>query len=172
MGLVGDLDVYVKRPDALPLDALDRDLDTADSERDGHAPQALELGTSVEQGGEKHVARQSADAVEIRDPAHSRPRAIRAAIVPAPRPSSIPTTASPAAQDAALRSAPSSAVRGAVPDAVGTDQAPVRALRPGLRGHRPSRDDDHAVRLFDVGKSVRQPVHTATPTSWCTTTVV
>ena len=88
--------------DPLPLDALDVDLHVLDAERARDAAQRLELRAGVEQRRQQHVAREPADAVEVRDPAHSRPRAIRAAIVPAPRPSSMPTTASPAAQDASI----------------------------------------------------------------------
>ena len=69
------------------------------------------VGSSVEQGGEQHVAGDPADAVEMEEAAQpSAPaadRAIRAAIVPAPRPSSMLTTATPAAQ---LHSIESSAV--------------------------------------------------------------
>ena len=92
----------MERADSLTLDSLDTDLDALDTERHRHAPERLELGARVEERGEQHVAGKPADTVEVRDPAHSRPRAIRAAIVPAPSPSSIPTTASPAAHEASI----------------------------------------------------------------------
>ena len=100
--VVGRVDAEVERTDPLPLDALDVDLDAVDAERGRNAAQRLELGARVEERGEQHVARETADAVQVGDAAHSRPRAIRAAIVPAPSPSSIPTTASPAAHDASI----------------------------------------------------------------------
>jgi len=52
----------------------------------------------VEQRAEQHVARDAADAVHVQDSGHALCLAIRAAIVPAPKPSSMFTTATPAAQ--------------------------------------------------------------------------
>ena len=94
----------VQRADPLALDALDRDLDALDAERGRDAREARSSSApGVEQRGEQHVAGEAADAVEVGDAAHSRPRAIRAAIVPAPSPSSMPTTARPAAHERASR---------------------------------------------------------------------
>ena len=73
-----------------------------DAERGRDAAKRLELGARVEERREQHVAGEPADAVEVRDAAQSRPRAIRAAIVPAPSPSSMPTTASAAAHEASI----------------------------------------------------------------------
>ena len=92
----------MQRSDPVPLDTLDPDLHALEAERDRNATERLELRARVEERGEQHVAREPADAVEVRDAAQSRPRAIRAAIVPAPRPSSIPTTARPAAHEASI----------------------------------------------------------------------
>ena len=59
----------------------------------------------VQQRAEQHVAGDAADAVDVED--HAAPaerRAIRAAIVPAPNPSSMFTTATPAAHDVSMAS--------------------------------------------------------------------
>ena len=89
-------------PMPVTLDTLDLDLHALEAERHRNATERLELRARVEERGEQHVAGEPADAVEVRDAAQSRPRAIRAAIVPAPNPSSIPTTARPAAQEASI----------------------------------------------------------------------
>ena len=63
------------------------------------------VGARVEQSAEQHVAGDSRHAVEVEDPSHSSPpaeRAIRAAIVPAPKPSSMLTTATPAAHEMSI----------------------------------------------------------------------
>ena len=81
-------------------DAVDPQLDAGQSEALGDLAQVALRRAGVEQGADEHVAGQSPDAVQVAD--HSRPRAIRAAIVPAPKPSSIPTTASAAAQEVSI----------------------------------------------------------------------
>ena len=61
----------------------------------------------IEQGAEQHVAGDAGDGVHVRQAAHAPPpaeRAIRAAIVPAPKPSSMLTTATPAAQEVSIAS--------------------------------------------------------------------
>jgi hypothetical protein len=61
----------------------------------------------VEQGAEQHVARDAGEAVEVERPRHAAApaeRAIRAAIVPAPKPSSMFTTATPAAHEHSMDS--------------------------------------------------------------------
>ena len=88
--------------DPLALHTLDVDPNALDAERRGNAAEFLELRACVEQRREEHVAGETADAVEVGDSGHSLPRAMRAAIVPAPSPSSMPTTASPAAQEASI----------------------------------------------------------------------
>ena len=100
--VVGGVDPEMQRTDPLPLDPLDVDLHALDAERGRDGAQDLELGAGVEERSEQHVAGEPADAVEVGDAAHSRPRAMRAAIVPAPSPSSMPTTARPAAHDASI----------------------------------------------------------------------
>ena len=71
----------------------------------------LDRGARVDQRAEQHVARDAADAVDVED--HAGPseaargaasRAIRAAIVPAPNPSSMFTTATPAAHEVIIAS--------------------------------------------------------------------
>ena len=61
----------------------------------------------VEQRAEQHVAGHAGDAVDVEEPGHRAPpaaRAIRAAIVPAPKPSSMFTTATPAAHEVSIES--------------------------------------------------------------------
>ena len=74
-------------------------------------PQALDAepvevdgGAGVDQRAEQHVARDTADAVDVERAAHAALRAIRAAIVPAPKPSSMFTTATPAAHEVIIAS--------------------------------------------------------------------
>ena len=70
------------RSDPVSLDTLDPDLHALEAERHRNATERLELRARVEERGKEHVAREPADAVQVRDAAQSRPRAIRAAIVP------------------------------------------------------------------------------------------
>src|SRR5262245_12887017 len=62
--------------------------------------------TDIQQGSEQHVAREPADRIDVGDARHeartSARRAILAATDPAPRPSSMPTTARPSAQDTSI----------------------------------------------------------------------
>ena len=92
----------MKRTHPLPLDPTDGDLDAADIEPCGEATEPLEVGARVEERCEEHVAGDPADAIQVYVSRHgwgTAARAMRAAIVPAPKPSSMPTTASPAAQE-------------------------------------------------------------------------
>ena len=99
-------------PDARPGDALGphplRDeRQTLDAEPAEPALDRRRLGAGVQQRAEQHVARDARHAVHVQRPGHvSLPaeRAIRAAIVPAPKPSSMPTTASPAAHEDSMES--------------------------------------------------------------------
>ena len=87
--------------------SLDAQLEPVDAERREPGPHGFDVGAGVEQRAEQHVAGHAADTVHIDDAAHTAPaaaRAIRAAIVPAPKPSSIPTTASPAAHELNMES--------------------------------------------------------------------
>ena len=88
--------------EAAALHFLDDYLDVAQPKLARNASQHVHVRARIQEGGNEHVAGKSADAVEIRDSAQSVPaaaRAIRAAIVPAPNPSSMSTTARPAAQE-------------------------------------------------------------------------
>ena len=61
----------------------------------------------VDQRGQQHVAGGAGDAVDVGDARHEAPaarRAMRAAIVPAPKPSSMFTQATPAAHDESMAS--------------------------------------------------------------------
>ena len=98
VGAAGDVDV--EGADAVTLDPLELQVDPAEAEPHRHLAQCVFRRTRVDQRREQHVAREAACAVEVRD--HSRPRAIRAAIVPAPSPSSMPTTARAAAHEASI----------------------------------------------------------------------
>ena len=106
-------------PVALGLAGLDLQVDGAQ----------VDLRARVDQRAEEHVARDAADAVDVED--HSDCLAIRAAIVPAPNPSSMLTTATPAAQETSIAfSAVVAAVGGAVA---------------GARGHADHRRRDEAA---------------------------
>ena len=159
--VVGSVDPEVERADPLPLDPLDVDLHPFDPERVRDGAQGLELRSGVDERSEQHVAREPGDTVEIGDAGHSRPRAMRAAIVPAPSPSSIPTTARPAAQEASI------AFRAVVPPCadpyptlVGTPmtgpacesahEARERAVHPG--------DHDDAIRPLEIRQRRCEPV--------------
>jgi hypothetical protein len=98
-----DLDVV--RSDPVPLDAGHADLDRPKLEQGRDSFERLARGARVEQGSEEHVSGETADTVEVEQPAHGPPpaaRARRAAIVPAPNPSSMSTTASPAAHEQSI----------------------------------------------------------------------
>ena len=101
VGTVRQHDVNVKRRDAVPRDASRANLDTLEAEARRQRSQQLQVGPCVQARREQHVPGEAADAVEVRDQAAAC-RAIRAAIVPAPRPSSIPTTASAAAHELSI----------------------------------------------------------------------
>ena len=103
--LVAGADVDVPRADPVALLPGDDDLDPVEAERGGERVQDPLVRARVEQRREQHVARQPADAVQVGEPRHGpgcAARAMRAAIVPAPKPSSMPTTASPAAQEQSM----------------------------------------------------------------------
>ena len=92
----------MKRTHPLPFDPTDGDLDAADVKPCGEAPEPFQVGARIEECCEEHVAGDPADAIQVNVPRHgsgTAARAMRAAIVPAPKPSSMPTTASPAAQE-------------------------------------------------------------------------
>jgi hypothetical protein len=98
-------DIHVQRRDAVTLDPLDDDLDRVDPESLGNLVEPGSLGSCIQQSPEQHVAGEASDTVEIQRARHGSPapaRAIVAAMVPAPNPSSIPTTANPAAQELSM----------------------------------------------------------------------
>jgi hypothetical protein len=66
------LDPDVERGDPVPLRPLDGDLDRAEAQLPGERLQPGLVGTGVKQRREQHVARDPADAVEVRNPAQSR----------------------------------------------------------------------------------------------------
>ena len=84
----------------------DLDLDAVEAERADGPVEDLTWRASVEQRREEHVAREATHRIDVGDPSHedrtSARRAILAATDPAPRPSSIPTTASPSAHDTSI----------------------------------------------------------------------
>ena len=79
-----------------------RPVDPRRGERLAHG---RDIGARIEKRREQHVAGRAADAVDVQD--HRAPpalRAMRAAIVPAPKPSSMLTTASAAAHELSIAS--------------------------------------------------------------------
>ena len=100
-GVVDDLDVG--RGDPVALGARDLDLHVAEPEGADGVMQHLVRRARIEERGEQHVTGEPADAVQVRDRRHrAARRAIRAATVPAPSPSSIPTTARPSAHEESI----------------------------------------------------------------------
>ena len=90
-------DVDGRRDDPVPLGFAEFDPEPFHAESvevDGCA--------GVDQRAEQHVPGHAADAVDVGD--HADLRAIRAAIVPAPNPSSMFTTATPAAHEVIIAS--------------------------------------------------------------------
>ena len=103
--LARPLDLDVRGPDAVALDARQREPEPVDARRGERLAHRRGVGTGIEQRAEQHVARRTPDAVDVED--HSAPparRAIRAAIVPAPKPSSMLTTESAAAHELSIAS--------------------------------------------------------------------
>src|SRR4029450_112167 len=97
-----------ERPQTPPADLRGRTLDAA-AQNGGHrVGKLVARGAGIEQGGQEHVARGAADDVDVEDVHRGDDcRAIIAAIVPAPTPSSTFTQATPGAHDVSIdRSAP------------------------------------------------------------------
>ena len=87
--------------------AADAQIETVDAERAHVLGHPLLAGARVDQRGQQHVAGRAGDAVDVGDARHDAPaarRAMRAAIVPAPKPSSMFTQATPAAHDESIAS--------------------------------------------------------------------
>ena len=103
-----------RRPDPVPDGALHVQLEPVDAQAVEPGADGVERRAGVDQRGEQHVAREAADGVDVEQARHAGSatvsrsradeRAMRAAIVPAPSPSSIPTTARPAAHEVAIDS--------------------------------------------------------------------
>ena len=105
MRALGADDAHMARRDRAARDALALERDPGERVQAGR--DVLLVGAGVEQCAEQHVAGQAADGVDVEQTGHRAPaaeRAIRAAIVPAPKPSSMPTTARPAAQEESIAS--------------------------------------------------------------------
>ena len=91
----------------MPRRAPDPQVEPVDAERAHVLGHALGAGAGVDQRGQQHVAGGAGDAVDVGDAGHEAPaarRAMRAAIVPAPKPSSMFTQATPAAHDESIAS--------------------------------------------------------------------
>ena len=105
--LVRHHDLDAARGDAVPRRAPDPQVEAVDAQRAHVRSHALGIRAGVDQRRQQHVARGAADAVDVGDARHAAPaarRAMRAAIVPAPKPSSMFTQATPAAQDESMAS--------------------------------------------------------------------
>ena len=95
----------VRGADRVPADALRAQLEPLDGEPGQPVADHVRIGAGVEQRAQQHVAGDAGHAVEVEDAGHRPPpaeRAIRAAIVPAPKPSSMFTTATPAAHEMSI----------------------------------------------------------------------
>ena len=105
--LVRHHDVDAPGDDAVPRRAADVQVEPVDAERAHVLGHALGAGPGVDQRAQQHVAGGAGDAVDVGDARHDAPaarRAMRAAIVPAPKPSSMFTQATPAAHDESIAS--------------------------------------------------------------------
>ena len=93
-----------ERPQTLPAHQGGREPDAA-AEHRGHGIGNLVRGRAgVEQRRQEHVARRAADDVDVQDPHRVDCRAIIAAMVPAPTPSSTFTHATPGAHEESIDS--------------------------------------------------------------------
>ena len=100
-------DLDAARDDAVPGRAPDAQVEAVDAERAHVLGHALGAGAGVDQRCQQHVAGGAGDAVDVGDAGHDAPaarRAMRAAMVPAPKPSSMFTQATPAAHDESIAS--------------------------------------------------------------------
>lgn len=95
--------VEVRCDEARPLRPVDIDPDVSEPEGQDGIVEGGARSAGVEQSGQEHVAGEPTDRIHVRDAGHdartSARRAIRAATDPAPKPSSIPTTARPSAHE-------------------------------------------------------------------------
>ena len=151
--------------DPVALDALDLELEPVDPEPRGTARTRPRRRAPASSSAPSSMSPATpADAVEVSSRvtrATRGPRAIRAAIVPAPKPSSMFTTATPAAQEVSIASsAVDAAERRAVAGARrhadhrrGDEAADHGGERRVLPGHH-----DHAVRPREIVQRRREPV--------------
>ena len=104
--LGGRDDVDVRRRDPVPLDTLESQVEPGNPGCRQRRPDLVGVRARIQQRPEQHVARDPAHAVDVQDHASSTVarRAIVAAIVPAPNPSSMLTTASAAAHELSIAS--------------------------------------------------------------------
>ena len=105
--LVRHHDLDAARGDAVPHRAPDLQVEALDPEGAHVLGHPLGARTGVDQGSQQHVAGGTTDAIDVGDAGHEAPaarRAMRAAIVPAPKPSSMLTQATPAAHDESMAS--------------------------------------------------------------------
>ena len=105
--LVRHHDVDAARGDAVPRRPPDAQVEALDAEPAHVLGHALLARAGVDQRRQQHVARGAGDAVDVGDARHDAPaarRAMRAAMVPAPKPSSMLTQATPAAHDESIAS--------------------------------------------------------------------
>ncbi len=100
-------DLDPARGDAVPRSAPDPQIESVHAEGAHVLRHALRTRAGVDQRGQEHVAGGAGDAVDVGDAGHDAPaarRAMRAAMVPAPKPSSMFTQATPAAHDESIAS--------------------------------------------------------------------
>ena len=93
------------RTDAVTLDPRQLEVEALDAGGGQRLAHGGDVGARIEQGGQQHVPGGAADAVDVQDHrAPPRSRAMRAAMVPAPKPSSMFTTESAAAHELSIAS--------------------------------------------------------------------
>jgi hypothetical protein len=107
MLLVGHDDLDAAGGDAVSHRAPDLQIESVDPQPSHVLRHDLGARSGIDQGCQQHVAGGTADAVDVGDARHEAPaarRAMRAAIVPAPKPSSMLTQATPAAHEESMAS--------------------------------------------------------------------
>jgi hypothetical protein len=95
----------MQRADAMTLYSLDLD-SRPNAQSMGKVTHDLDVASGIDKRGEHHIAGDPTDTIQVRGATHgwapAAARAMRAAMVPAPKPSSIPTTARPGEQDESM----------------------------------------------------------------------
>ena len=98
---------HASRGDRVAADAAHLEVESRHAEPRQRGAHGALVRAGVQQRAQQHVARHAGDGVHVQEPGHRAPpaaRAMRAAIVPAPKPSSMFTTATPAAQEVSIES--------------------------------------------------------------------